>query len=379
MVYKIAIAPNAFRGSLTAIQAAESIQKGFEASSLHCSTILMPLADGGDGTLDVWLRATQGKRISVPVHHPRGQQIMADFGLYGQSAMIEMAQGSGIELLKPEERNPFYTSTYGTGELIQAAIEHGATEILIGVGGSATVDGGAGCLQALGADLKDADGQPIAPGGGHLSSLVEINLKDLRQRFEHVRVQVLCDVDNPLLGKRGAAAVFGPQKGASPDMVELLEDNLAHYAEVIANHLDIRLHDMAGAGAAGGLSAGLVAGLGAEIVSGVDALIHACGYDAILAQGDINLLITGEGKLDTQSGGGKAPVGIASLAQIHQIPTIALAGAVTASPQELQEWHIAAAYSIVQQPCTLETALEHGANWLMQSIIHLANTLALKE
>lgn len=373
----VAIAPNAFRGSLTAIEATKLIAEGLAHSDFYCTILEMPLADGGDGTLDVWLNATGGQRHAVTVSDPLSRAITAEFGLAGNTAVIEMARASGIELLQQDERNPLQATTYGTGELILGAIASGATEILIGVGGSATVDGGAGCLQALGAHLLDKDGQAIGFGGGELARLASIDVNPVLKQLDGVKLSVLCDVDNPLVGDRGAARVFGPQKGASSDDVEILEANLAHFAAIVARDVGRTIADVAHGGAAGGLSAGLYA-VGASLDSGIERMIAACGYKNLLTEEEPPmLLITGEGKLDAQSHGGKAPIGIAKLAYTYEIPVIALVGALEASPQQLQEWYIDAAYSIVQRPCSLEEAIANAPNWLRDAANHVGNLLAL--
>jgi glycerate kinase len=290
-----------------------------------------------------------------------------------------MARASGIELIASQERNPLKTTTYGTGQLIQAAIGKGATTVLVGIGGSATVDGGAGCLQALGAQLLDSQGREIPYGGGSLKDITHINPVPLRKNLQGITIRVLCDVDNPLLGSNGAAAIFGPQKGADAAMVRQLEENLAHFAVIIERDLGVHIQDVPGSGAAGGLSAGLMAVAGAELVSGVQELITACGYDKRLAQGDIDLVITGEGKLDSQTVGGKAPLGIAKEAAKYNIPVVAFAGAVTAPIAQLQEWGIHAAWSIVRQPCTLDEALANAGEWLTEAATNLGNLLALSQ
>lgn len=378
MTLKIAIAPNSFRGSLSAFEAATCIERGLHQSLLTCETILMPLADGGNGTLDVWLKARGGQTVNCEVMGPLGQPVMAEFGLLGDTALVEMARASGVELLTPEQRNPLNTTTYGTGQLIKNAIEHGAKTILVAVGGSATVDGGIGCLEALGAKLLDASGRWIQPpyGSGALSQLDTIDLSPVHQLLHGINIQVLCDVDNPLVGERGAAPVFGPQKGATPAIVEELAANLAHFAKIVQRDVGIDIANVPGAGAAGGLSGGLMAA-GATLVSGVEALIQDCRYDKRLAQGDIGLVITGEGKLDEQTKGGKAPVGIAQEAAKYNIPVVAFAGAVTTSISELQQWGIQAAWSIVRQPATLETALQNAPEWLTEAAINLGNALYL--
>ncbi len=375
---KIALCPNAFRGSLSALQAAEAIADGLRRSRLDCEPLLMPLADGGNGTLDVWLYAVQGQRIQLPVQGPLGDSVMAEYGLARKTAMIEMARASGVELLKSADRNPLNTTTFGTGQLILDAVAHGATEILVGVGGSATVDGGTGCLLALGARLLDKNNMPINGSGGSLDQIAHIDASPLHEKLTGVTIRVLCDVENPLLGPLGAAPIFGPQKGADAVAVQRLETNLAHFADVVLNDVGIDMRHVPRSGAAGGLSAGLFALAGAELVSGADVVIQACGYDKILTEQSIALVVTGEGKLDDQTGGGKGPMGIAQAAAKLGIPVIALAGSVTASPMNLQAWGFTAAWSIVPQPCSLEDALKNGEVWLIDSATHLGNTLALQ-
>lgn len=375
---KIALCPNAFRGSLSALQAAEAIADGLRRSRLDCEPLLMPLADGGNGTLDVWLYAVQGQRIQLPVQGPLGDTVVAEYGLAGKTAMIEMARASGVELLKSADRNPLNTTTFGTGQLILDAVAHGATEILVGVGGSATVDGGAGCLLALGARLLDKNNMIVKGSGESLDQIAHIDASPLCEKLIGVTIRVLCDVENPLLGPLGAAPIFGPQKGADAEAVQRLETNLAHFADVVLNDVGIDMHYVPRSGAAGGLSAGLFALAGAELVSGADVVIQACGYDKILTEQSIALVITGEGKLDDQTGGGKGPMGIAQAAAKLGIPVIALAGSVTASPMNLQAWGFTAAWSIVPQPCSLEDALKNGKAWLIDSATHLGNTLALQ-
>ncbi|MBI5928719.1 MAG: glycerate kinase [Chloroflexi bacterium] len=374
---KIALCPNAFRGSLTALQAAEAMAQGLRKSRLACDPLLMPLADGGNGTLDVWLYAVQGERIQIPVRGPLGETVLAEYGMAGKTALVEMAQASGVELLPLSDRNPLKTSTFGTGQLIMDAVQRGATEILVGVGGSATVDGGAGCLLALGAHLLDKNNHLIAGTGESLGQLASIDITPLREKLAGVKIRVLCDVDNPLIGPLGAATIFGPQKGADTWAVAQLEKNLVHFAKIARRDIGIEMGDVPRTGAAGGLSAGLNALAGAELVSGADVVIQACGYDKILTEQGVALVITGEGKLDDQTGGGKGPLGIAHAAARLRIPVIALAGSVTASVENLQAWGFAAAWSIVPRPCSLEEALKNGESWLIESATHLGNTLSI--
>ena len=374
---KIAVCPNAFRGSLSSFEAADAIVQGLMASNLACECVIMPLADGGDDTLEVWRRAVSAELIEETVDNPLGLPLAAQYGLKDKTALIEMARASGIELIAPRHRNPMHTTTYGTGQLIRSAVEHGATEILVGVGGSATVDGGAGCLQALGAKLLNENGISIEHGGGHLHKIATLDATALQELLRDVTIKVLCDVDNPLVGERGAAEVFGPQKGASPPLVRQLVDNLIHFAEIVARDVGVDIAHIPSTGAAGGLSGGLYGVAGAELVSGVQTLISACGYAERLAQGDIDLLITGEGKLDSQTSGGKAPLGIAQIAQQHQIPVIGIAGAVTVEPVELAKWGIVSAFSLLPEITDLDTALQNGRVWLTRTAHMLGNVLAI--
>lgn len=375
---KIAVAPNAFRESMSSVEAAEAIATGLRESDLVCEPVLMPLADGGNGTLEVWQQAVGADLITIPTKDALGRSVEAQFGLKGQTAMVEMARASGIELLKPDERNPLLTTTYGTGELIAAAIEHGASEILVGLGGSATVDGGAGALQALGARLLDKWDHPIPFGGGRLNELDRIEPEALQAKLAGVSIKVMSDVNNPLVGPDGAAPVFGPQKGATADMVKQLAANLKHFADIVARDMNIEIADVPGTGAAGGIAGGLYGVAGATIVSGVELMIEAAGYHKRLATGDIRLLITGEGQLDSQTKSGKAPLGIAEVAQQYDIPVIAIAGSITASQAELRDWGFVTAFSLLPRLAALDEALAHGKSWLQDAARRIGDVLALE-
>ncbi len=375
---KIAVAPNAFRGSLSAIQAAEAISAGLRRSALASPEIvLMPLADGGDGTLDVLLHGLGGERVCYTVTGPLGSPVQAAMGLLtgGDTAVIEIAQASGVELIPRPQRNPLIATTYGTGELIRIALERGCRRILIGIGGSATVDGAAGCVQALGARLLDDSGADIPRGGSGLSRLASIDVSGLSPLLKSAEIIVLHDVTNPLIGPDGAARVFGPQKGATPAIVETLEANLSHFAAIIRRDLGIDITTMPGGGSAGGLGAGLPAFLGARLAPGGPTIIELLGYERQFA--GVDLVITGEGKLDTQTSGGKAVKSIAQSARRAGIPVIALAGRLDADSAALNEMGIHAAWSIIPEPCTLHEALEHGAAWLARAATELGNPLAI--
>jgi glycerate kinase len=376
---RIAVAPNAFRGSLTALQATACITAGLEQSALGPLQIIpMPLADGGDGTLEILINGLGGRQHTLSVTGPDGNPVAAEIGLLadGQTAVIEMARASGIELIPPARRNPLLTTTYGTGELIRAALDQGCRRLLIGIGGSATVDGGAGCLQALGARLLDQAGQAIAPGGGALAQLASLDVTALRPLFAGVEVTILCDVTNPLIGPNGAARIFGPQKGADAPMVETLEANLTRFAALIRRDLGIDVAHMPGGGAAGGFGAGLVACLGAKLVPGATTLIDLLGYERLLT--GLDLVITGEGKLDAQTGGGKAVQRITEVAARAGVPVVAFAGTLDADNAALKGMGIESAWSIVPGPCTLETAIAQAPTWLTRAALMLGNLLALR-
>lgn len=257
------------------------MEKGIKKVFPDAECVIVPMADGGEGTVESLVSISNGEMIQVEVVGPLGEKVMAEYGLLGegQTAVIEMASASGLELLKPEDRNPLLTTTYGTGELIKHALDQGVSRILIGIGGSATNDGGAGMLQALGVSFKDATGEELPFGGGALNRLQTIDVSGLDERIASVQIDVSCDVSNPLIGVNGASAIFGPQKGATPEMVTLLDQNLTHYAEIIKEQLGKDIAGAAGAGAAGGLGAGLMAFLNAGLKRGIDLVIEYTGLE----------------------------------------------------------------------------------------------------
>lgn len=326
--YNIVIAPDSFKESLTAAEAAESIRKGIVKVLPLANTVLVPMADGGEGTVQSVVHSTRGKIIKTEVHDPLMRKISSFFGISGdgKTAIIEMAAASGIELLTGNEKNPFKTSTFGTGELIKAALNSGCTKLIIGVGGSATNDGGAGMLQALGVCFFDAKGREIHPNGGNLSGISSIDSANLDQRLNRINIVVASDVNNPLYGASGASQIFGPQKGASPAMVEKLERNLIHFAKLTEEITGKISHNIPGAGAAGGLGFGLISWLNAEIKPGFEIIAKLTGLEKIIRTAD--LVITGEGKIDTQTAHGKTPFGVAKLAKKYKVPVVAFAGIV---------------------------------------------------
>jgi len=332
---KVVIAPDSFKESLPAAEVAGAIAAGVRAARGDAVIDACPMADGGEGTVAAMVAATGGEVLSARVSGPLGEPVEAAFGLLGAAAgtshaaaVIEMAAASGLGLVPGERRDPLRTTTYGTGELIVAALDAGASEILIGIGGSATVDGGCGCAQAVGVVFRDATGGPCVCGlaGGGLASIDDIDVSRRDARIPAARIRVACDVTNPLTGPTGAAAVYGPQKGATEEMVRQLDANLAHLADVIRRRLGIDVEPLAGAGAAGGLGAGLVAFLGAELQRGVEIVADAVALRRRLVGAD--LCITGEGRLDAQSLSGKTAVGVARIAAEMSVPAICIPGQV---------------------------------------------------
>ncbi|MGE6896127.1 glycerate kinase [Priestia flexa] len=369
---KIVIAPDSFKESLSALEVAEAVEKGFKQVLPQANYVKVPMADGGEGTVQSLVDATDGETISKTVTGPLGEPVEAFFGILGtkRTAVIEMAAASGLHLVPPAKRNPLMTTTKGTGELISAALDYGVNHIIIGIGGSATNDGGAGMAKALGAQLLDAEGNEILDGGGALGNLAFINLSTLDSRLQHVKIEVACDVDNPLTGERGASAIFGPQKGATPEMVALLDRNLRHYATVLERDLGQKIDDVPGAGAAGGLGAGLLAFLQAELKRGVDIVIEATNL--LEAVRDADVVITGEGKIDGQTIYGKTPIGVAKTAKKHGIPVIGIAGNIGADSHVVYEHGIDALFSIVPGVTTLENAFANASDYVEKTAMNVA-------
>ncbi|MFS8652025.1 MAG: glycerate kinase [Caldibacillus sp.] len=359
---KIVVAPDSFKESLSAMEVAQAIEKGFRAVFPDAQIEKIPMADGGEGTVQSLVDATGGKIITKEVTGPLGEKVTAFFGVLGdgKTAVIEMAAASGLHLVPVEKRNPLLTTTRGTGELILAALDEGVDHLIIGIGGSATNDGGSGMAQALGARLLDKDRNEIAPGGGSLDKLANIDISELDARLQNVKIEVACDVDNPLIGQDGASHVFGPQKGATPEMVEQLDQNLAHYATILARDLGKDVAHIPGAGAAGGLGAGLLAFLDAELKSGIDIVIAATDLEEKIK--DADLVITGEGKIDSQTIHGKTPIGVAKAAKKFNIPVIAICGSIADDVDVVHDHGIDVLFSSLMRITTLEEALESGAS-----------------
>ncbi len=361
---KIVVAPDSFKESLRAKEVAEIIEEGIKRVFPQAEVIRIPLADGGEGTVEALVEARGGKIILQEVTSPLGERIKGHFGILddGLTGIIEMAQASGLSLLPQSQRNPLLTTTYGTGELIKAALDRGCKRIIVGIGGSATVDGGAGMAQALGAKLFNRAGKEIPFGGGELGQIVSIDMSSFDSRVKNIEVLVASDVDNPLCGPKGAARVYGPQKGATPTMVEILEKNLAHFAMMIKKYLNKEVASIPGAGAAGGLGAGLIAFLGAELRSGIRLMIEASRLEERIKGAD--LVISGEGRIDEQTTYGKTPVGVAKIAEKEKIPVIIIGGEIRGDVKGLYERGVDALVSCVDRILPLTEAIREARQML---------------
>lgn len=357
---KIVIAPDSFKESLTALEAANAAEEGFKKVFPCAEIVKLPMADGGEGLVHSLVSSLFGKIIPQEVTGPLGKKVEAFFGLIhnGKTAVIEMAAAAGLHLVPRSERNPLLTTTYGVGELILAALDQGVERIIVGLGGSATNDGGAGLAQALGVRILDENGNEIEFGGGGLSAVSSIDLAGLDPRLSQITIEAACDVTNPLLGPEGASAVFGPQKGATPEMVGLLDRNLGRFADVIEQYLGKDVRNVPGAGAAGGLGAGLLAFLSCRLRKGVEIVIEATGLEKQVQ--DADLLITGEGKIDSQTVYGKTPAGVAAVGKKYDVPVVALAGTLGAGFETVYDHGIDAVFSIVPGVVTLEEALQNA-------------------
>ncbi|WP_368544615.1 glycerate kinase [Enterobacter soli] len=374
---KIVIAPDSYKESLSALEVATAIEQGFREIFPSAQYVKLPVADGGEGTVEAMVAATHGRIVLVPVTGPLGERVEGFYGLSGdeQSAFIEMAAASGLELVAPSQRNPLKTTSWGTGELIRHALDVGVKHIIIGIGGSATNDGGAGMVQALGASLVDEQGLAIGPGGGELKKLARIDVSGLDPRLAECRIEVACDVTNPLTGEEGASAVFGPQKGATPEMIATLDSALAHYAQVIARDLDLDVLNLAGGGAAGGMGAALYAFCGAQLRQGIEIVTDALHLDEQVA--DADLVITGEGRIDSQTIHGKVPVGVAKVAKRYGKPVIGIAGSLTADVGVVHDHGIDAVFSVIYTVCSLEDALENARENVQMAARNIAAVLSV--
>ena len=374
---KILVAPDSFKGSLTAMEAAENIKNGIHNYDSKIDIDLLPMADGGEGTVQSLVDATEGEIIKKKVTGPLGNTVEAFYGLLGdkKTAVIEMAAASGLPLVPEEKKNPSKTTTYGTGELIAAALDAGAQKIIIGIGGSATNDAGVGMAQALGAEILDEKGEQIDFGGGSLSQIEQIKLDKLDSRLKDVEILAACDVDNPLYGKEGAAYVYAPQKGANPEMVEILDQNLRYFNDIVIKELNKNPNEISGAGAAGGLGAGLVAFLDAELKAGVTIILDLINFEERLK--NVDLVITGEGMLDGQSIYGKTPVGVSRSAAKKNIPVIAIAGTLGEGVEKVLDHGINSYFSIIDRPAELKDIIERSPELLAEVSEQIIRTIQI--
>jgi len=371
----ILIAPNAFKNSLSAAAAAEAIGRGLQRSRPDCSWECFPVGDGGDGTAALLIERLGGAMVSAEVHDPLKRKIRATFGLIppGNTAVIELADASGLRRLRPDEFDPLRATTLGTGELIRCALDGGAGRILLAVGGSATVDGGAGILQALGTRFRDAQGVDLTNLPEDLVHLESLDLSGLDPRVLRCELTVLCDVENPLLGEHGAVRVFGPQKGASDPMVKKLELALSKFSDAVLHHTGKDITSVRHGGAAGGVAAGLQGVLNAKLVRGIDCFLDLAGFEAALLKAD--LVITGEGRLDEQTLEGKGPVGVAVRARQKKIPVIALAGSIAPEAIPALGRYFDQLLPISDGSVALEIVLRQTASNLERAAVELGKRL----
>lgn len=366
-------APNTYKESLTAMEACRAIATGVRTACPNAEVRMTPLADGGDGTIQALVDATGGQPIQTETHDPLGRAVQAPIGRLGDGAtfVVEMAQTSGLWMLTPEERDPLKTSTVGTGECLRGALDRGAKRILVGIGGSATNDGGAGMARALGYGLLDASGEMLDGTGECLERVARIDASMADPRLKETEIVVMCDVDNPLTGPKGASEIYGPQKGATPEVVVRLDRALEHFAEVVARDLGCDILDIPGSGAAGGLGGGLVAFAGGKLERGFDTVAETVGLDRALR--GVDLVITGEGRLDGSTLHGKVPAGVAMRARAmeeamgRRIPVLAIAGSLEPGWEGLLEMGLSAAFSLTPGPVTLERAMAEASEFLTRA------------
>lgn len=376
---KFVLAPDSFKESMTSKQACDAMERGIKKVFKDAQCIKVPMADGGEGTVEALVSATGGILHQTTVTDPLGNLITSDFGILGNgtTAVIEMAKASGIQLVRREDRNPLITTTYGTGELIKAALDRGIKHIVIGIGGSATNDGGAGMVQALGGKLLDASGNQIGFGGGQLSKIKTIDLTGLDARLQDVMIEVACDVTNPLIGTTGASAIFGPQKGATPEMVACLDQNLSHYANLIEIATGKSIAQVEGAGAAGGLGGALLAFLSAKLERGIELVIKHT--ELVSKVQGANFVFTGEGAIDEQTKFGKTPMGVAQVAKKEGAKVIVFAGKIGQGIENLYPLGIDAVFGILTGVTTLDEALSLGEKNIEIAAENVARLLQIQQ
>ena len=376
-IKKILLSPQEFKESLSGYEVASAMKDGILRVDPLVNIEISPVADGGDGTLKTMVDVTNGNIVEETVENPLGDQIKAEWGKLGtsQTAVIEMARASGLALLKENEKSALKTTTYGTGQLFKSALDQGIKKFILAIGGSATNDGGAGFATAIGARLLDKNNNAIYPSGENLSLIEKIDLSNLDQRIKDIEVQVACDVNNPLCGETGASAIFGPQKGASTNDIDILDRNLLHWSELIRNQMGKDVKDIPGAGAAGGLGAGLMAFVNAELALGADIVLNTLDYDKKLK--DIDLVIVGEGQTDKSTQYNKSPVAVSTRAKKLGIPVICISGSLGQGYKECSKQGIDSFFSIVNKPMELEFALNNAYDLISSSTEEIYKTLIL--
>ncbi|GGH83745.1 glycerate kinase [Pullulanibacillus pueri] len=368
----ILIAPDSFKGSASTTEVAQAIRAGILEVLPDAETTILPMADGGEGTTHALVAASHGELFTTTVHDPLGRPIIGEYGVIHQkTAVIELASASGLTTLKPSELNPYEATSYGTGELMIHALNQGIKHFIICLGGSATNDGGAGLLQALGFRFLDKNDEPLSSGGLALQKLHSIDVSHVDPRVREAQFEIACDVTNPLIGPNGASAIFGPQKGATPKMVAALDHALAIFADCIEKELGVKIHNLPGAGAAGGTAGGLIAFLNGTLKPGITMVTEALNLENLIQEKAFDLLLTGEGKIDGQTASGKVVAGLSQWAKQYHLPVIALAGAIEGDLTPLYEKGLTSAFSIADGPMSLEDSMEKGKVLLQKQTARL--------
>lgn len=378
------IAPDAFKGSLTSKEYCDICEKAIKSIIPNARTIKYPMADGGEGTVEALVLNTKGKIKYTVVQDPLGNPVEAKYGILGDgtTGVIEMASASGLTLVPIERRNPFYTSTYGTGQLVLKLLDEGCTHIIIGIGGSATNDGGAGMMEALGFNLLNSKGEIIERGAKGLLDLHTIDTSDRDRRLDNVKFTVACDVTNPLCGPNGASYVYGPQKGAKESDLAVLDEALENFAKVVKKELGVEILNIEGAGAAGGLGGGLLAFLNAELKRGFDIVSEVIEIEKVFQEEKIDLVITGEGQINYQTVNNKLPVGMAKLAKKYNVPVLAIVGSIGEGYEKVYEYGIDSIFSIIDKPVKIEYAINNADRLLyitVRNIFSLIKSLNLQD
>lgn len=375
--FTIVVAPDSFKESMSAKDVCIAMEKGIKKASSSIRCIKVPMADGGEGTMESLVNATNGKIYTSKCTGPLGEEVIARYGILGdgETGVVEMAESSGINLIKAEERNPLITTTYGTGELIKCCLDKNVKKLLLAIGGSATNDGGVGAISALGGRFLDKYGKELDFGGGKLYKLSTIDLSNLDKRLKKIQIEVACDVTNPLYGKEGASFVFGKQKGADKEMMEFLDNNLKHYSEVTKNTIGKDFSMESGAGAAGGLGFGLMAFLNANLKKGIDLVIKYSKLEEYIKKCDI--VFTGEGSIDFQTQYGKTPIGVAILSKKYKKPVIAFCGKIGEGVDVLYDKGIDSIFGIMKEVTTIEEALESGKKNVEDAVFNVTKLLLI--